>query len=145
MKINRKEKLSFEEMERIMNDSKRFKHLKNKPLSQCDPYYTEPVEPYYINIKEAMKAFDECNAEYEEEIKQDSLRYPLILEMLEKKKEMAENPLIFDKEEEYYEKDPHKLVAFDKNFTPFFEQETNEIFFRNMKDPLRIKWEKIPE
>lgn len=73
------------------------------------------------------------------------MRYPLILEMIEKKKEMAENPIIFDKEEQYYETDPHKLVFFDENFTPFFEQENNEIFFRNLKDPLRIKWEEIPE
>lgn len=89
--------------------------------------------------------YEGYNEEYAEEIKQDSLRYPLILEMLEKKKELAENPIIFDKEEQYYETDPHKLVFFDENFTPFFEQENNEIFFRNLKDPLRIKWEEIPE
>lgn len=145
MKIDGKEKLFFEEIECVLNDSEKFNYLENKPLSECDPHYTEPVEPYYINVEEAMEEFDKLNAEYAEEIKQDTLRYPLILEMLEKKKEMAENPLVFDKEEEYYEKDPHKLVFFDEYFTPFFEQETNEIFFRNIKDPLRIKWEEIPE
>jgi len=138
-------KINFKDIERLLKKSKTIKFIEKEPLSKCDPYYTEPVEPYELGEEFSQEAYDRWNAEYEDEIKQDSLRYPLILEMLEKKKELAENPIIFDKEEEYYEQDPHKLVNFDEYFTPFFEQEANEAFFRNIKDPLRIKWEEIPE
>ena len=139
-----KKNINFEDIETVLKNPKEFIFLENQPLSQCDPYYIKPIKPYPKDENWEIE-FDGYNAVYEEEIKQDTMRYPLILEMLEKKKEMAENPIIFDKEEQYYETDPHKLVFFDENFTPFFEQENNEIFFRNLKDPLRIKWEEIPE
>jgi hypothetical protein len=117
----------------------------NDSIDICDPYYTPPVErPYTDNIDWDAK-LEEYNNYYSEEIKQDTLRYQLYLDMLAVKKEMEENPLKFDKEEEYYETDPHKLVNFDETFTPFFDKESNDVFFRNLKNPLRLKWEEIPE
>ena len=117
----------------------------NDSIDICDPYYTPPVErPYTDNIDWDAK-LEEYNNFYSEEIKQDTLRYQLYLDMLAVKKEMEENPLKFDKEEEYYETDPHKLVNFDETFTPFFDKESNDVFFRNLKNPLRLKWEEIPE
>lgn len=73
------------------------------------------------------------------------MRYPLIAAMQETKKEINEKPLVFDKEEEYYETDPHKLVNFDKTFTPFFDKASNETFFKTLNKPLKLKWENIPE
>lgn len=136
-------------IEKYLSKSQDFKFLQRESFAVCDPFFT----PNFIysqviseeEIKKLEEQFEICNSFYESEIKQDKLRYPLILEMQLKKKELEENPIIFDKEESYYENDPHKLVNFDENFTPFFEHEANEIFFRNLKDPIRIKWEEIPE
>src|SRR5215217_977417 len=137
------EKIDWNIQEDILN--KFYKYHSNAPIEICDPYYTPPVlHPYTDNI-DWEAALEYYNNTYMEEIKADELRYPLYLEMLAVKKEMAENPLIFDKEEEYYETDPHKLVNFDENFTPFFDKESNDIFFHNLKNPLRLKWEEIPE
>lgn len=139
----------FKDIENMLKNSTRFLYLKNTPYSVCDPYYTDRSgyikNDYHEEYKKDMEEFERCNDEYAEEIQQDTLRYPLILEMLAKKKELAENPIIFDKEEEFYETDPHKLVNFDEHFTPFFEKESNDVFFRNLKDPIRLKWEEIPE
>lgn len=138
-------KLNFSKIEDILQNKKIFKPVPNDPLSICDPYYHEPwVYVDYSGIDWDAE-LQKCNDFYAEEIKADTLRYPLMLEMEALKKERAENPIIFDKEQEYYETDPHKLIYFDEYFTPFFEQEYNEIFFRNIKDPIRLKWEEIPE
>jgi len=136
-------KLEVHEQDALLNHL--YSYHENDPIEICDPYYTPPVErPYKDNIDWEAK-LEEYNNFYSEEIKQDPLRYQLYLDMLAVKKEMAENPLVFDKEEEYYETDPHKLVNFDENFTPFFEKESNDVFFHNLKNPLRLKWEEIPE
>ena len=141
-----KQKLDFSNLEQILQNKKLFNYVSNHPLSICDPYYNEPFPPYVDNSGIDWDAeYEKCNAFYADEIKEDSLRYPLILEMEALKKERAENPIIFDKEQEYYETDPHKLMVFDEFFTPFFEEELNEAFFRNIKDPIRLKWEEIPE
>ena len=118
---------------------------KNDPIEICDPYYTPPVKRPYTDDIDWEAKLEEYNNVYSEEIKQDELRYQLHLDMLEVKKEMETNPLIFDKEEEFYETDPHKLVNFDEVFTPFFDKESNDVFFHNLKNPLRLKWEEIPE
>ena len=124
-------KLDLNEQDAVLNHLYTY-HI-NDPIEICDPYYTPPVEhPYTDNIDWEAK-LEEYNNVYSEEIKQDELRYQLYLDMLAVKKEMAENPLVFDKEEEYYETDPHKLVNFDETFTPFFEKESNDVFFHNLK------------
>jgi hypothetical protein len=133
------------EMDDILNNASLFKFYRNDPIEVCDPYYTPPVANPYTDDIDWDAEYEYYNNYYADEIRADDLRYPLILEMEAKKKEMAENPLIFDKEEEYYETDPHQLVNFDEKFTPFFEQENNETFFNNLKNPLRLKWEEIPE
>ena len=133
------------EMDNILNNKLLFTFYPNESIEICDPYYTPPIlNPYTDDIDWEIE-YNYYNNYYLDEIKADDLRYPLILEMEEKKKEMEENPIIFDKEESYYETDPHKLVNFDETFTPFFEKENNEIFFNNLKNPLRLKWEEIPE
>jgi len=138
---------NIEDIEKYLFKSQDFEFLQRESFAACDPFYTPNIIPSICEdeAKKLEEQFDTYNSFYDSEIKQDSLRYPLIVEMQLKKQELKKNPIIFDKEESYYETDPHKLVNFDENFTPFFEHDVNEIFFRNLKDPMRIKWEEIPE
>src|ERR1051325_2905275 len=95
--------ISNDEMDTILNNDELFKYHPNDSIEICDPYYTPPISIPYTDDIDWDNELIMHNNSYLEEIKADDLRYPLILETEAKKKEMAENPLIFDKEEAYYE------------------------------------------